>query len=163
TVVVADGNKLIQTFKTGDKEMKVVREFNGDEVLVTMNIGSATVSSDGFDSVLKELGLSDEAVAKMDNSTSSWSITKTGAVYTIKMVFAFMTREIQFELGKEFDDKNLDGSDIKGLIVADGNKLIQTSKIGDKVMKVVREYKGDEVIATATIGSATGVATYKRE
>ncbi|CAG2112000.1 unnamed protein product [Medioppia subpectinata] len=39
TVVVADGNKLIQT-QHGDKEVKIVREFNGAELKVTASVGN---------------------------------------------------------------------------------------------------------------------------
>ncbi|CAG2178691.1 unnamed protein product [Oppiella nova] len=72
------------------------------------------------------------------------------------------TWEITFELGKEFDAPRFGGTTAKSLVVADGNRLIQTVK-GEKELKIVREFNGNELRATSTTGSVTAVTTYAKQ
>ncbi|CAG2103404.1 unnamed protein product [Medioppia subpectinata] len=146
SVVTADDNKLIQIQK-GDKELTIIRELVGNELKV-----SATA------------GASDKIINQMGSLTYELNITKAGPVYTLKQVSPNFTTETKFELGKEFDEQHLDGSTVKTVHFADGNKLIQTTKINNKVMKVVREFStSSELHVTATYGSVVSIATYKRE
>lgn len=41
------------------------------------------------------------------------------------------------------------------------NKLVQT-QFGDKEVKIIREFNGDEVVVTASVADVTSVRTYKR-
>ncbi|CAG2112812.1 unnamed protein product [Medioppia subpectinata] len=120
------------------------------------------VSADNFDAFLKELGANDDMVAKLDPSTGQLTIKKNGPVYTLIQTSAMFDREVQFELGKEYEDKHLDGSPVKGLVIADGNKLIQTACIDGKELEVVRELNGDELIVTASFNGAVANGVYQR-
>ncbi|CAG2160020.1 unnamed protein product [Oppiella nova] len=119
-------------------------------------------SSENFDALLKELGLPDEVVNRARSQTAEVEITKDGSVYTIKTVTTSRTWETKFELGKEFDTPRFGGKTAKSLVVADGNKLIETIK-GEKELKIVREFNGNELRQTSTTGAVVAVATFAKQ
>lgn len=41
------------------------------------------------------------------------------------------------------------------------NKLVQT-QFGDKEVKIIREFNGDDVVVTASVDGVTSVRSYKR-
>ncbi len=62
--------------------------------------------------------------------------------------------ELKFKLGEEFDEKSPDGRDVRAIVTKEGDSFVSTQtakKDGEKSTKVVREFKGDEVIQTSTI------------
>ncbi|CAG2170178.1 unnamed protein product [Oppiella nova] len=120
------------------------------------------VSHDNFEALLRELGASEEIIAKLNQNTSDLEITQNGSAYTIKNVSPNHTREISFELGKEFDETRADGSTVKSTVTLDGNKLIQIQK-GEKELKIVRELDSNELKITATAGSVEAHGVYAKQ
>jgi len=118
-------------------------------------------TSDNFDEFLKELGVNFVLRNLAKTSTPTVEITKTDDQYSMKTVTTFKTTEIKFELGKEFEEARMDGKNVKSVMVADGNKLIQTQG-GDKEVKIVREFNGDELKVTASCGPVVSVRVYNR-
>ena len=62
--------------------------------------------------------------------------------------------ELKFKLDEEFDEKSPDGRDVKAKVTKEGDSFISIQnavKEGEKSTKIVREFKGDEVIQTSTI------------
>ncbi|CAG2170179.1 unnamed protein product, partial [Oppiella nova] len=102
-------------------------------------------SADNWAALLKEIGVDEGLVEKLNPTSGQFAITCNDGTYTLTQSSDHFNREMTFELGVEFDDKHLDGSPIKSLIIADGNKLIQTTKADDKELKVVREFNGNVV------------------
>ncbi|XP_054158694.1 fatty acid-binding protein-like [Oppia nitens] len=119
-------------------------------------------SSDNFDEFLKELGVNFVLRNLAKTSTPVVEISKDGDTYSLKTLTAIKNSEIKFELGKEFEEARMDGKNIKTVVVADGNKLIQT-QYGDKEVKIVREFTGPELVVTATVGSVSSVRKYARQ
>ncbi|CAG2177837.1 unnamed protein product [Oppiella nova] len=119
-------------------------------------------SSENFDALLKELGFSDEVVSRVKSSTSEVEITKDGSVYTIKNISPNNTRETKFELGKEFEGARFGGPVVKSVVTADGNRLIEVIK-GEKEVKIVREFNGNELRVTTTSGPVVAVVTFARQ
>jgi len=118
-------------------------------------------SSDNFDEFLKELGVNFVLRNLAKTSTPVVEITKNGDSYSLKTVTAIKKSEINFELGKEFEEARMDGKNVKTVVVADGNKLVQT-QYGDKEVKIVREFNGDELKVTASVGPVVSVRVYNR-
>ncbi|CAG2161809.1 unnamed protein product [Oppiella nova] len=119
-------------------------------------------SSDNFDEFLKELGVNFVLRNLAKTSTPVVEITKDGDVFSLKTLTAIKNSEIKFELGKEFEEARMDGKNVKTVVVADGNKLIQTQQ-GDKEVKIVREFNGNELKVTASVGPVTSVRIYTRQ
>jgi len=118
-------------------------------------------SSDNFDEFLKELGANFVLRNLAKTSTPVFEVSKDGEQFTMKTTTTLKTSEIKFELGKEFEENRLDGKKVKTVVVADGNKLVQT-QYGDKEVKIVREFNGDELKVTSTVGDVTSVRVYNR-
>jgi len=118
-------------------------------------------SSDNFDEFLKELGVNFVLRNLAKTSTPVVEITKDGDLYSLKTTTAIKNSEIKFELGKEFEEARMDGKNVKSVMVADGNKLVQT-QFGDKEVKIVREFNGNELKVTATVGPVVSVRVYNR-
>jgi len=118
-------------------------------------------SSENFDEFLKELGVNFVLRNLAKTSTPTVEITKDGDSYTLKTITAIKNSEIKFELGKEFEEARMDGKNVKTVVVADGNKLVQT-QFGDKEVKIVRELNGDELKVTCTVGPVVSVRVYNR-
>ncbi|CAG2104141.1 unnamed protein product, partial [Medioppia subpectinata] len=105
-------------------------------------------------------GVSDELIAKVKTVTQEYELTKAGDVYT-QTLSGNNATAVKFELGKEFDEIRPDGKSVKSLVVADGNKLIQTQK-GDQEIKYVREFNGTELKTTITYGPVVAVRVYNK-
>ncbi|XP_054158672.1 fatty acid-binding protein-like [Oppia nitens] len=109
-------------------------------------------SSDNVLGFLKARGVPDDLAAQYAAAKPTLELSKKGDQYTIKRVFADgRSHEVSFELGKEFDETRPNGTTIKSVVVAgEGKQLIQTQK-GDKEVKIVYDFNGDDVVSTATI------------
>jgi len=118
--------------------------------------------SDNFDKFLQELGVNFVLRNLAKTSTPVVEITKDGDKYSLKTMTAIKNSEIKFELGKEFEEARMDGKNVKTVVVADGNKLIQT-QYGDKEVKIVREFTGPELVVTASVGAVTSVRKYAKQ
>merc|ERR1719362_1956186 len=74
--------------------------------------------------------------------------------------------ELKFKLGEEFDEKSPDGRDVKAIVTQEGDKFIsvQTAKKeGEKSTEIIREFKGDEMIATSKCIGSDLVCTQVQE
>ena len=67
--------------------------------------------------------------------------------------------ELTFTIGKEFEEKTFDGRKVRGIVTMEDNKFISIQnnvKEGGISTKIVREFKGDEMIqSSSVIGSDT--------
>ncbi|CAG2177836.1 unnamed protein product [Oppiella nova] len=119
-------------------------------------------SAENLEALFKEIGAPQEVVDRLKSSISELEVTKAGSEYTVKMITPDRTRETKFELGKEFEGPRFGGPVVKSVVVADGNKLIETIK-GEKEIKIVRELNGNQLRVSTTVGPVVGVITYARQ
>ena len=86
-----------------------------------------------------------------------FQVSVEGDVISFKTSTMLKSMELKFKLGEEFDEKSPDGRDVKAIVTQEGDKFIsvQTAKKeSEKSTEIVREFKGDEMIATSKcIGS----------
>ncbi len=62
--------------------------------------------------------------------------------------------ELKFKLNEEFDESTPDGRDVTAIVTKEGDSFVSVQKAkkeGHKSTKVVREFKGDEMIQTSTV------------
>ena len=88
-----------------------------------------------------------------DTDSETWSF-KTSTM--------LKSMELKFKLNEEFDEKSPDGRDVKAKVTKEGDSFISIQnavKEGEKSTKIVREFKGDEVIQTSTIVGCDLVCT----
>ena len=86
-----------------------------------------------------------------------FQVSVEGDVISFKTSTMLKSMELKFKLGEEFDEKSPDGRDVRAIVTQEGDKFIsvQTAKKeGEKSTEIIREFKGDEMIATSKcIGS----------
>lgn len=71
-------------------------------------------------------------------------LLKDGDDYTLKASSTFRNISITFRLGEEFDEKTMDGRNVKSIFTFDGNTLIHVQK-GDKGHTVYRAFTDKEL------------------
>lgn len=72
----------------------------------------------------------------------------------------FQNQTITFTPGEEFKQDTLDGKKTKTVITFEGNKMIEIQK-GHKLIRIEREYIGDELIITCFVGDVVTTRYYK--
>lgn len=117
--------------------------------------------SENFDEYMKALGVG-MVLRKMGNSVSpTVELIKQGDNYEFHTISTFKSSVIKFKIDEEFEEETLDGRKVKTVMKFDGdNKLVQEQK-GDKPSTIIREWKGDELIVTMTMGNILATRTYK--
>uniref|UniRef100_A0A1B6I6W8 Lipocalin/cytosolic fatty-acid binding domain-containing protein n=1 Tax=Homalodisca liturata TaxID=320908 RepID=A0A1B6I6W8_9HEMI len=85
-----------------------------------------------------------------------------GGQYTLCSESFFKNIYTTFRLGVEFEEKTPDGRYVDTKFTAEGNKLTQTQKDEKgRVTTIVREFKPEEVVVTASVDKYSCVRIYK--
>merc|ERR1712002_565496 len=120
---------------------------NYEEFLKALNVGF----------ILRKAAMASTPVMTITESGGKWNmITKT----TVKSI------EINFEIGKEFEEDTTDGRHYKTVVTLEGNKMTTTqkaTKAGEKDVVVVREFSDTGLTYTATCDGVSSVQKYKRD
>ncbi|XP_055299743.1 fatty acid-binding protein, muscle-like [Sitodiplosis mosellana] len=119
--------------------------------------------SENFDEYMKELGVG-FFTRKIGNAVSPTVELKKldNGKYQLLTKSTFKDSTIEFELGKEFDEKTLDDRNVKSVITMEGNKLIQRQG-GDPPSTLIREFGDKEMIATMTVNNVVCTRKYRVE
>nr|AAQ54609.1 Gly d 13 [Glycyphagus domesticus] len=118
--------------------------------------------SENFDQFLDKLGVGFLVKTAAKTVKPTLEVAVDGDTYIFRSLSTFKNTEIKFKLGEEFEEDRADGKRVKTVVVKEGdNKFVQT-QFGDKEVKVVREFKGDEVEVTASVDGVNSVRLYKR-
>lgn len=118
--------------------------------------------SEKFDEFLDKLGVGFMVKTAAKTLKPTFEVSMDGDTYVFRTLSTFKNTEIKFKLGEEFEEDRADGKRVKTVINKEGdNKFVQT-QFGDKEVKIVREFKGDEVEVTASCDGVTSLRTYKR-
>merc|ERR1739838_1128847 len=109
-------------------------------------------SAENYDEFLKELDVNFMLRKAATASSPVFEVSVDGEEICFKTSTMLKTMELKFKLGVEFDEKSPDGRDVKAIVTQEGDKFIsvQTAKKeGEKSTEIIREFKGDEMIATS--------------
>ena len=81
---------------------------------------------------------------------------------SFKMSTMLRSIQLKFKLGEEFDEKTPDGREVTAKVTKEGDSFISiqnAKKAGEKSTKIVREFKGDEMIQTSEVIGSSLVCT----
>ncbi|KAL5012381.1 hypothetical protein ScPMuIL_010932 [Solemya velum] len=120
------------------------------------------VAVENIDAYMVALGIPENLREMAKTNQPSMEISQDGDTWTIKTTLADKVKESSFKMGEEFDTKTLLGTDIKATITLEGDKMVETQKVGDSEVKIVREVSGDELTTNMTVNGVTSVAKFKR-
>lgn len=110
---------------------------------------------------MKELGVGLVTRKVGNRTTPSVTLTEKDGVYTLNTTSTFKNTIISFKLGEEFDEKTIDGREVKSTIVQEGDKLIQRQQ-GDVSIEIIREFSDDVMVATMKVNDVVCIRKYKR-
>ena len=101
-------------------------------------------------------------------STPEFEVSLDGNDIKFKTSTMLKSIELTFTIGKEFEEKTFDGRKVRGIVTMEDNKFISIQnnvKEGGISTKIVREFKGDEMIqSSSVIGSDTVcIQVFKRQ
>lgn len=100
--------------------------------------------SEHFDEFLDKLGVGFMVKTAAKTLKPTFEVAVDNDHYIFRSLSAFKNTEIKFKPGEEFEEDRADGKRVKTVINKEGDKFVQT-QFGDKEVKIVREFKGDEV------------------
>ncbi|CAO1405331.1 unnamed protein product [Diamesa serratosioi] len=117
--------------------------------------------SENFDEFLKALGVN-MIVRKMASTvTSTVQLVDEGSdLFSFNTTSTFRSQSLKFKIGEEFDEETMDGRKVKCVVTFDGNKMIQ-QQLGNKGVRIVREFTEEELITTCTVGDVTAKRWFK--
>lgn len=86
---------------------------------------------------------------------------KEDGTFVCKTTSTFKNSEFEFKLGEEFEEKRMDGVNVKTVITKDGNKLVQKQQ-SDPPVDIIREFTGDKLITTCKCKDVVCVRYYEK-
>ena len=99
-------------------------------------------------------------VAVNTSPTIEISVKDDGTI-VVKTSSTFKNSQMEFKLGEEFEEKRMDGANVKTTITKEGNKLIQ-KQTADPPVEIIREFSGDKLITTCKCKDVVNVREYKK-
>jgi len=117
------------------------------------------VSQQNLDQLAKVLGIPDEIAKEAVSLDRTMEIKQSGDNYEFKHTGKSKTLENKFKLGDEFTENAL-GVDLKAKASRDGNKLVTKIQTPKGEVVIVRELKGNDLVATTTGGGVTAVSKF---
>jgi ketosteroid isomerase-like protein len=119
--------------------------------------------SENFEEYMKAIGVGLVMRKMAATATPTTEITQNGDDWNIKTSTTFKTTEIKFKLGEPFDEETADGRKCKSTITQEGDKkLVHEQKSGDSTLKIVREFKDDEMTMILEAPGVTSTRVYKK-
>ncbi|CAG2101256.1 unnamed protein product, partial [Medioppia subpectinata] len=106
--------------------------------------------------------VADDVVAKITAGTNTIEVTKNGDDITLKSTTGDHARETKFTIGKKYTE-TWNGQELPALAVKEDNRLTHTIGEGEKQLKVVYEWTGNELRVTSTSGPVVAVRTYVKQ
>ena len=121
-----------------------------------------------FDEFLKELDVNYILRKAAYAANPEFEVFLDGNDIKFKTSTMLKSIELTFTIGKEFEEKTFDGRKVRGIVTMEDNKFISIQnnvKEGGISTKIVREFKGDEMIqSSSVIGSDTVcIQVFKRQ
>jgi len=132
--------------------------------MVQMTGSFTQVSAEGYEDVLKALNVGFMLRKAATASTPVMTITEAGGKWNMITKTTMKSAELNFELGKEFDEETTDGRKCKTTVTVEGNKMItnqRATKAGEKDVLVIREFDDDGINYSITVDGVVSNQRFK--
>merc|ERR1711972_282082 len=147
--------------------MGIVDQISKNFKMVQMEGSFLRTEEKDYDKFLAALGVGYLTRKAANASTPTMTITKSGDKWTIVTATTLMKVEINFEMGKPFDETTADGRDVTTTVTMEGdNKLItiqEPKKAGGKRVEVTRTFSDDGIAVVFRVGDVVSEQFYKRQ
>merc|ERR1712121_486533 len=140
---------------------------NGPFKMVQMEGTFLRTEEKDYDKFLAALGVGYLTRKAANASTPTMTITKSGDKWSIVTATTLKKVEINFEMGKPFDETTADGRDVTTTVTMEGdNKLVTAQvpkKAGGKKVDVTRTFTDDGIAVVMKCGDVVSDQYYKRQ
>ncbi|CAM5089338.1 unnamed protein product [Eretmochelys imbricata] len=113
------------------------------------------ISSENFDSYMKELGVgfTSRKLGSLDKPSVIISIN--GDIITIKTESTFKNTKISFKLGEEFEETTVDDRKTMSTVTVDSGSLTQVQKWDGKQTTIKRALVDGKMVVECTMNNVT--------
>ncbi|XP_033627228.1 fatty acid-binding protein, adipocyte-like [Asterias rubens] len=125
-------------------------------------------SSENFDDFLSTLGVNPllRHIGSYTKPTLAISVTNGNHFKIKQSATAFKKYDLEFDIGKVFDNKTIDGRMVKSCVMLDDDRLIQTDlpvNTDEKICTFIREIDEDNnLVMTCKVNNVVSVRVYQR-
>lgn len=121
----------------------------------------------GYDEMANALGLPVEKREFFKNARTEITYSKDGDQWTINVGMQGIPdkRTFQFKLGEHYESASLDGSPLKSVMTADGDRFLEKhvdESMNGMEMHIARHIEGDKMIVNTSVGSMQMQSKYGR-
>ncbi|XP_065441876.1 fatty acid-binding protein, adipocyte-like [Chrysemys picta bellii] len=120
------------------------------------------ISSENFDSYMKELGVGFTTRKLGSLAKPSVIISINDDVITIKTESTFKNTEISFKLGEEFEETTADDRKTTSTVTLDNGSLTQVQKWDGKQTTIKRALVDGKMVMECTMNNVTCTRVYER-
>nr|XP_042700631.1 fatty acid-binding protein, adipocyte-like [Chrysemys picta bellii] len=120
------------------------------------------ISSENFDSYMKELGVGFTTRKLGSLAKPSVIISINDDVITIKTESTFKNTEISFKLGEEFEETTADDRKTTSSVTLDNGSLTQVQKWDGKQTTIKRALVDGKMVMECTMNNVTCTRVYER-
>ncbi|XP_034619080.1 fatty acid-binding protein, adipocyte-like [Trachemys scripta elegans] len=120
------------------------------------------ISSENFDSYMKELGVGFTTRKLGSLAKPTVIISINDDVITIKTESTFKNTEISFKLGEEFEETTADDRKTMSTVILDNGSLTQVQKWDGKQTTIKRALVDGKMVMECTMNNVTCTRVYER-
>lgn len=120
------------------------------------------VSSENFEAFMAEMKVGGIVNTLAKAIKPILKLTCENGVYTMKTSLLLRKTTIQFKLGVDFIEDRADGKRCISVITLNGNVMTHIMK-GEPECTVVREFNGEEMVATMTVNGVVAKRVYRTD
>ncbi|XP_038246278.1 fatty acid-binding protein, adipocyte-like isoform X2 [Dermochelys coriacea] len=120
------------------------------------------ISSENFDSYMKELGVGFTTRKLGSLAKPSVIISINGDIITIKTESTFKNTKISFKLGEEFEETTVDDRKTMSTVTMDNGSLTQVQKWDGKQTTIKRALVDGKMVVECTVNNVTCTRVYER-
>jgi len=119
-----------------------------------------------YNEFLTKLGLGMLMRKAATSSTPTMEITESGGKWKVLTKTTLKSTEINFEVGKAFEETTVDGRKCTTTVTIEGNTMVTDQKAneaGKKDVKVIREFSDDGIDVQMICEDVTSKQYFKRQ
>jgi len=161
------GSVVDKSFKEKDHFKSVTRTRTKNLKMVQMEGSYLRIEEKDYDKFLAALGVGYITRKAATASTPTMTITKSGDKWSMVTATTLKKVELNFELGKPFDETTADGRDVTTTVSMEGDNKLMTlqvpKKAGGKTVEVTRTFTDDGCAVVMKCGDVVSEQFFKRQ
>jgi len=122
-------------------------------------------SDENWDEYMKAMGVG-IALRQVGKRTNAWEeIKQDGDTWLLNITSTFKNAHLKFKLGEEFDEKTMDGRDVKSVFNIENDTLVhyqKSTKVGVPDSVIIREVVDENTMTITLEAIGKSIKTVRR-